>query len=378
MKHAVFSAADIYRDAKTMPAVAMTTAPDVGKVADALCMIDVPVPRPAKDEVAIKLVASAMHVDEIFAAQGTALGRFFGPKEVSEAKPYVMGSSVSGEVVAVGAFVSDIKVGDAVITIPNEMGETRSWATYRCVKRAYVMPKPVELEHVQAAALTMASCVAWGAIGYGRVQRGERCLVVGASGAIGIIMVQMLKSMGAHVTGVCSGRNADLVRSFGADAVIDYTSESFGDAGQGAFSKVFDTVGGTEIEQNAYRVLDRTGRFITIVGPVRHVGETKLSWPKVIGSIAHIAWRYATSRIVGPRYIFGEKLPRKTIRPAVAHVVLHGIRMPIEMSVPFELDPIQNAVRRLSSHRTRGRIVIDFQRLPTAGRAAQFVSSDPK
>ncbi len=100
-----------YAVATSMQAVGMTTFPDIGKVADCLSMLDVPVPRPGNNEVAIKLGASSMHVDEIYAAQGTALGRFFGPKAVSVSTPHLLGSSVSGTVVALGKDVDAFGIG---------------------------------------------------------------------------------------------------------------------------------------------------------------------------------------------------------------------------------------------------------------------------
>jgi NADPH:quinone reductase-like Zn-dependent oxidoreductase len=356
--------AEIYEAATQMPAIAMTDFPQIGHVVDQLKMISVPVPRPKAGEVAIKLAASALHIDEIYAAQGTSLGRFFGPKHVSEKQPYMMGSSVSGTVVAVGDKVTRFNIGDPVVVVPNEMGETGSWATYRCVTEKSVLAKPGALSHLQAAGLTMASCVAWGAIETSRVRAGERCLVIGASGAIGALMVQFLKGMNADVTGVCSGVNADLVRHNGADAVIDYTDVDSGDSGANSFDIVFDTIGGLDTERSAARVLSRDGRFVTIVGPRRYIGEKKLSWFAFSKVVGHIAWRFVASRLHGPRYIFGERLPRKTIQAAFAQVERHGIQMPIDSEISFELAAIKDAVKLLTSHRAKGRIVINFQRPP--------------
>lgn len=361
MRDTFLSAAETYTQATDMQAIAMTDFPKIGHVVDQLRMIDVPVPRPKPNEVAIKMAASSMHIDEIYAAQGTALGRFYGPKVVSEARPYIMGSSVSGTVVAIGESVTGFAPGDNVVVIPNESGEIGSWATYRCVKETMVLAKPKSLSHVQAAALTMASCVAWGAIERGKVEAGDRCLVVGASGAIGIMMVQFLHSMGAIVTGVCSGKNAEMVRKRGADAVIDYTIADFGDTGHNIFDVVFDTIGGYETEHSAIPVLTRRGRFVTVVGPQRYIGEVKLSWYAFSKIIGHILWRMVASHFLGPRYIFGEKMPRKVIRSALAHVEKHCIGIPIEAEVPFQLDAIKDAVTLLTTHRARGRIVINFE-----------------
>lgn len=354
------SVALAYADAKTMPAIAMLDFPKIGGVADQLEMIDVPVPQPKRNEIAIRLAASAMHKDEIYAAQGTALGRLFGPKHISPENPYIMGSSVSGTIVGLGRDITDFAIGDDVIVIPHHLGEIGSWARYRCVAGDMVLHKPNQLSHVEAAALTMASCVAWGAIEKSGVKQGDTCLVVGASGAVGNMIVQFLNSLGAHVIGVCSGENAELVFESGADAVIDYAQECFGDLDAETFDVVFDTVGGLEIEQNAYRILKNTGRFITVVGPVQYVGEEQLSWIRWVSAISHVLLRTLRTKVGGPRYMFAARLPRNTIRPAFEQIARHSIRMHVGMEIPFRLADVRTAIQVLTSHRSKGRIVINF------------------
>lgn len=348
---------------KTMTAVAMTAFPEQGKVVEQLKMITTSTPEPKSDEVTIALKASSMHPDEIYAAQGTALGRFFGPKNVSPDNPYILGSSVSGIVVALGNKVSSFAIGDEVIAVPEHTMEHSSWATYRCVSADMVRRKPVQMSHVDAAAVTMASCVAWGAVSFADIKAGDRCLVIGASGAIGIMELQFLKSMGAHVTAVCSHRNEAMVREYGADEVVDYTKHSFANKAARSgihYDGVFDCVGGRKIERDTFRVLKTKGRFITVVGPKQHIGETKLSWAEVAGVIFYVARRYLQTRLSKQRYIFGEKFPRNCIDKAMAQLVEHQMNMPIDREIPFQIDPIKDAIRHLMSHRTKGRIVINF------------------
>ena len=176
-----------------------------------------------------------------------------------------------------------------------------------------------------------------------------------------MLVVQFLKSLGANVTGVCSGRNEELVLSKGADDVIDYTQRDFGSLPRRSFDRVFDTIGGRETERAATKVLKRSGRFVTIVGPIQHVGERKLSWPEFLGTVVHILTRYCSTLFWGPRYLFGAKVPSMTIRDAMERISLHGITMPVESEIAFDLSQIKNGVRLLTSHRTKGRIVINFQ-----------------
>lgn len=354
-----------FNTAQTMRAVALTRVPDVGRVVDNLEWLTLPVVRPASDEVAIRLCASSMHIDEIYAAQGTALGRFYKPKNISNQNPHILGSSLSGIVVACGSKVKKYKPGDEVIAIPGETPENGSWADYRCIKSKSVTLKPDEFSHVEAAAITMAACVAWGAIEFCKTMKGHRCLVVGASGSIGIMIVQYLHILGCHVTGVCSGKNTEQVLHRGADAVIDYTIDNFADVAEASgdrYDRVFDCIGGEQIERDGFRILKRSGVFETVVGPVQYIGENKLTRMEFSKVLVHVLWRMLTTSFRGPRYRFGEKLPRYCIHAALDQAVRHQLRMPIERTIPFTLEPISEAVTLLLTHRARGRIVIDFNK----------------
>ncbi|QUS56303.1 NADP-dependent oxidoreductase [Pseudovibrio brasiliensis] len=350
-----------YCKAKTIPAVALTKLPRIGHVADELKLIHIPTPRPSAKQVTVQLVASSMHIDEIYAAQGTALGRFYGPKNISLAEPYLMGTSVSGVVVATGKYVKRFKVGDEVTVIPNELGENGSWATYRNVPERYVMPKPPELTHVEASSLMLSSCVAWGALETANVKAGDRCVVVGASGAIGSVLVQLLKTKSAYVVGVCSAANSDLVRTLGADEIIDYQQSGFTMHRERRTDKVFDLVGGLRVENAAYRWLKQDGEFVTMVGPVRYLGERKLTLKEFTRAACYVAWRSIKTRWRGPKYTFCAMIPRRVAPKAMQFCCEHGIRSPIEGEIPFELGPIQDAIRLLTTHRARGRVVINFE-----------------
>ncbi len=352
-----------YWGANTMSAVGMTVMPEVAQVSERLELLDVKTPRPGPGQVAIELLASSMHIDEIYAAQGTALGRFFGPKNISADNPYILGSSVSGVIVALGDGADKFRVGDEVLVIPKETMEHGSWARYRCVTEEMVMPKPAGLTHVQAAAVSMAACVAWGAIARAEVGPGTRCVVVGASGSIGVMLLQLLKLRGAHVTAICSAKNGSFVHEHGADEVIDYTAHEFGDVLRDTGElqdAVFDCVGGRDIEANAFKTLAKTGTFVTVVGPMRYIGERRLSWWEFAKVLAYVGYRMLRTRLRGPRYVFGEMKPRTVIETALDTVVRHDLRMPLQSVIPFELESIAEAVELLTTHRAKGRIVIDF------------------
>jgi len=178
------------------------------------------------------------------------------------------------------------------------------------------------------------------------------------------MVLQFLTSIGCHVTAVCSGASAEFAREYGASEVVDYNKDDFGNAAVAKgiqYDVVFDCVGGRDIEKSAIRSLKKSGTFETIVGPLQYIGEHKLSWSAFTKVMSHIVWRMLITRLNGgPKYTFGEKYPRLVIQEAMVQLLQHDIRMPVQTTIPFEIDAIKDAVRELISHRSKGRTVIDF------------------
>jgi NADPH:quinone reductase-like Zn-dependent oxidoreductase len=150
----------------------------------------------------------------------------------------VRGTDVAGEVEAVGRSVTRFRPGDEVFGWCKDLGG--AFAEHASVSEEALEPKPANLTFEQAAAVPMAGMVALQALR--DVPAGQKILVNGASGGIGTFAVQIAKSLGAEVTGVCSTSNVDLVRSIGADHVIDYTNENFTQTGQ-RYDFILDNVG---------------------------------------------------------------------------------------------------------------------------------------
>jgi NADPH:quinone reductase-like Zn-dependent oxidoreductase len=156
----------------------------------------------------------------------------------------VRGSDVAGVVEAVGTKVTRFRVGDEVFGWC-----AGSFADYAVAKESSLAPKPGNLTFEQAAAVPMAGLVALQALcKHGKVSAGQRVLINGASGGIGTFAVQIAKALGAVVTGVCSTRNLPLVRSLGADRVIDYTVEDFTQLGE-RYDFILDNVGNHKLSQ---------------------------------------------------------------------------------------------------------------------------------
>lgn len=167
-------------------------------------------------------------------------------------------SDVAGRVVSVGASVTAFAPGDRVYGIADG-----AFAEYAAADADQVAPMPASLTVAQAAATPYGGLTALQALrDHGRVAPGQRVLVIGASGAVGSMAVQIAAALGASVTGVCSAAHAELVLRLGADRVIDYRQEDFADGSQ-RYDVVIDIAGGTPLAR-VRRALERSGRLVII------------------------------------------------------------------------------------------------------------------
>jgi NADPH:quinone reductase-like Zn-dependent oxidoreductase len=173
----------------------------------------------------------------------------------------ILGSELAGTVEAVGKNVRRFKVGDAVVGYGGaNMG---FHAEYRCMRENEALePMPTNLTFQQAAALSFGGTTALHFLRKGNVSRGDKVLVHGASGAVGLACVQLARHFGAEVTGVCSTENVELVRSLGAHQVIDYTREDFTKNGQ-TYDVIVDTVGSAPFSRSARSLAER-GRLLMV------------------------------------------------------------------------------------------------------------------
>src|SRR5579862_6151691 len=171
------------------------------------------------------------------------------------------GVDVAGEVVAIGKSVTQFRLGDAVFGLGRG-----AFAEYACAAEKKLVPKPEALTFDQAAAIPIAGLTALqGLRDKGHLQPGQKVLINGAAGGIGTFAVQIAKSMGANVTGVCSTHNVDLVRSLGADRVIDYTREDFTQNSE-RYDLLLDNVGNRSLS-DMQRILTPNGKCIMAGAP---------------------------------------------------------------------------------------------------------------
>jgi 2-desacetyl-2-hydroxyethyl bacteriochlorophyllide A dehydrogenase len=181
-------------------------------------------PAPKDNEVLVKVHATGVNPADWHSMRGKPFLTRFNAGLLNPKNP-IPGIDIAGEVETVGKNVTEFKPGDAVF---GDCGWGGGFAEYVCVKEERIVPKPDNITFEEAASVSVAAITALQALrDHGKVQPGQKVLINGASGGVGTFAVQMAKSFGANVTGVCSSRNLDLVHSIGADRVIDHTEEDF-------------------------------------------------------------------------------------------------------------------------------------------------------
>jgi len=226
-----------------------------------------------------------------------------------------LGSDVAGQVEAVGKNVTRFRPGDDVFADVL----TGGFAEYTCVPEALLELKPANLTFEQAAAVPLAALTALqGLRDHGRVQPGQKVLIIGASGGVGTFAVQLAKWLGADVTGVCSTRNVDLVRSIGADHVIDYTQEDFTRNGQ-----KYDLIlqfAGTRSPSDCRRALTSKGTLLV------SSGESDGRW---VGPVDRVIKALALSPFVSQRLAPFEAKPSKDDLQVMKELIEAGKVTPV-------------------------------------------------
>jgi NADPH:quinone reductase-like Zn-dependent oxidoreductase len=312
---------------------------------DVLQLTETPAPTPSDNEVLLRVVAASVNPLDWHLMRGTpyvarlAFG-LFTPKQT---RP---GRDVAGQVEAVGRNVTQFRPGDEVFGVCNG-----AFAEYACAAGSSLAMKPGNVSFEQAAAVPVAAITALqGLRDKGRIQAGQKVLVNGAAGGVGTFAVQIAKSFGAHVTGVCSTRNAEMVRSIGASRVIDYTQEDFTRSGE-RYDVVFDAVGNRPLSDRR-RALS-AGGILVMAG-----AADKGRW---LGPLAGVLAAGVVSKFV-----------RQPLLPFLAHVRqddllvlrewLEAGRLVPVIDRTYALDDVAAAVRYLEEGHARGKVVIAVAR----------------
>ena len=254
-----------------------------------------------------------------------------------------LGSDIAGRVEAVGADVTGFRPGDEVYA-DVVMG---GFAELAAVPEAFLAPKPANLTFGQAAAVPLAALTALqGLRDRGRVQPGQKVLVIGAGGGVGTFAVQLAKWLGAEVTGVCSTRNVELVRSLGADHVVDYTQGDFTRGGR-RYDLVFQ-LAGTQSPSDLRRVLTPTGTLLLSSGE---------SDGRLIGPVDRIIKALLLAPFVRQRLVpFEAKRSGDDLR-VVKELIEAGTVTPV-IDRTYPLSDVPEAIRYLEEGHARGKVVI--------------------
>jgi NADPH:quinone reductase-like Zn-dependent oxidoreductase len=251
------------------------------------------------------------------------------------------GSDLSGRVEVVGTGVRDLRVGDEVFGVGRG-----SFAEYAVADETQVVRKPDRLTFEEAAAVPIAAVTAYqGLHDLARVQPSEAVLINGAAGGVGTFAVQIAKSLGARVSGVCSTRNVDQTRRLGAERVFDYSNQDFTRSGQ-RFDLIFDTQLNHSL--SAYRrVLNPGGRLLA-------VGAGPGSASRIVGRLMKTV---LAARIVGPKTSFFIASIKKPVLVELQELLERGRIIPvIDRRYPFEQVP--EAVQYLAEGHARGKLVV--------------------
>jgi NADPH:quinone reductase-like Zn-dependent oxidoreductase len=301
--------------------------------------IDRPVPK--DNEVLVRVHAAGLDpgVWHLMTGLPYLVRLAFGPRRP---KAPVRGTDVAGRVEAVGGKVTGVRPGDAVFGTC-----TGAFAEFACAREDRVAPKPANLSFEQAATVPVSACAALHALrDQGRVRPGEHVLVIGAAGGVGTFAVQLAKAFGAEVTGVCSTTKVDLVRSLGADHVVDYTRDDLAE-GERRYELVLDIAGSRPLSQ-LRRALTPKGTLV-IVG-----GEGGGRW---FGSTDRLLRALLLSPLVGQRLRGLFSTERREDLETLRELIEAGKVTPV-VDRTYQLREVPEAIRRLEQGHARGKVAV--------------------
>ena len=333
------SARELNGRAETMRAIVQ----DQYGSADVLQLREIAKPTIGVDDVLVRVDAAGVHIGDWHLMSGEPyLMRIIG-FGFRTPKARVRGTDVAGTVAAVGQNVTRFQVGDEVFgTCDGSFAECASSREDR------LAPKPSNLSFEQAAVVPTSAFTALQALRTGGVQQGQKVLIVGASGGVGMFAVQIAKSFGAEVTGVCSTAKVDAVRAIGADRVIDYTKEDFTRSGQR-----YDLI----LDMGGNRALSRVRSALTPRGTLVLVGgEGGDRWVGIGRSLQALV----VSRFVSQKLRPLSAKPNQADLQMLKQLIETGKLTPV-IDRTFSLSQVPDAIRYLHAGRARGKLVISVR-----------------
>jgi len=306
---------------------------------DVLHGADIPVPTVRDTDVLVRVVAASANAGDWHLLRGTPLP-FRLVVGLRTPKFKIIGTDIAGRVEAVGRSVTQFRPGDEVFGELSRCG-FGAYAEFVAAPETALALKPANLSLEEAATLPTAGCTALQGLRKGRIQRARRVLIHGASGGVGTFAVQIAKAFGAEVTAVCSTRNVDMVRSIGADHVIDYTKDDFSTNGQ-RYDLILAANGNRSI-WDYRRALSADGCYVMTGGSNRQLTDAL-----VIGSLLSMGRQKFGNLLVTPGQ--ADLLELKELCEA------GSVRPVIDRR--FALGDVPAAIRYVEDGHVRGKIVV--------------------
>lgn len=312
-----------------------------GASGDVLKLEEINKPLPADDEVLIKVRAASVNPLDYHLLRHAFLRRVMA--RLSKVKTLQPGRDVAGQVEAVGRNVTRFKTGDEVFGACNG-----AFAEYACARESKLAIKPSKVSFEEAASTPVAGLTALqGFRDRAQLQPGQKVLINGAAGGVGTYAVQIAKTFGAEVTGVCSTRNVELLRSIGADSVIDYTQEDFTSNGK-QYDVIFDLVANHSFAEHR-RALTPKGIYIG-AGMIGLGGSTIRLLTRLIPEL--VMWRFVSQKSVS----LLAKLDTQDLNLLGALIAEGKVKPVIDRR--YALSEVPDAVRYLEQGHARGKVII--------------------
>lgn len=300
-----------------------------------------PRPVPRSGQVLVEVHAASVNPRDWLLREGRYVFR-----HLMRGFPLILGSDVSGVVVESGSGTTRFRPGDAVFGMQTPLGRMGGYAEYVAIDEHALAAKPANVSHEEAAAVPCAALTAYGAlVRIGRITAGSRVAIVGASGGVGTYATQLAKALGATVAGITSAPNASLVRSLGADPVIDYKTERF-ETVLRSQDLVFDTIGRESLSKCA-AALAPQGRYITTIPSAATMMQ---SWTSLLlrllrgGQTAHTVFVRADGEELG---LIASLLSEGRVRSVIDTV--------------YPLSEVRAAHERSRTWRSRGKLVLQVR-----------------
>lgn len=313
---------------------------------------DVPDPVPAPDDVLI-----AIHATAINQLDGKIRDGAFKPI-LPYTPPFVLGHDLAGTVLSVGARVHRFKAGDEVYARPRD-GRIGTFAERIAVHAADVALKPATLSMAEAASVPLVGLTVWQAlVETAKLQRGQKILIHAGSGGVGTLAIQLAKHLGATVATTTSAGNADLVRSLGADVVIDYKTQDFSELLSG-YDVVLNSLDGKTLEQSL-KVLKPGGKLISISGPPDPAFAEAQGLNVVLRTVLRVlsAGIRRKAKRADVKYAFLFMRADGKQLGTLAKLFEDGVLRPvIDRRYPF--GSLNDAIAYVDSGRAKGKVVVD-------------------